>query len=92
MELRVENIVSHLRNNCRQIVTQQLQKKFFYHVFFYNFIQLCDSTKIHYLTREFRVKLHLKTISHESRSAVVKLNIYDISYIHLHSSSSTGIL
>ena len=44
------------------------------------FIQLCDSRKIHYLTREFRVKLHLKTdiqqvvrrgdlkISHESRS------------------------
>ena len=25
------------------------------------FIQLCDSRKIHYLTREFRVKLHLKT-------------------------------
>ena len=27
----------------------------------YNFIQLCDSRKIHYLTREFLVKLHLKT-------------------------------
>ena len=30
MELRVENeasdIILHLRNNCRQIVTQQLQK------------------------------------------------------------------
>ena len=25
------------------------------------FIQICDSRKIHYLTREFRVKLHLKT-------------------------------
>ena len=25
------------------------------------FIQLCDSRKIHYLTLEFRVKLHLKT-------------------------------
>ena len=25
------------------------------------FIQLCDSRKIHYLTREFQVKLHLKT-------------------------------
>ena len=31
-------------------------------VFFFSyFIQLCDSRKIHYLTREFRVKLHLKT-------------------------------
>ena len=29
--------------------------------FFLIFIQLCDSRKIHYLTREFRVKLHLKT-------------------------------
>ena len=25
------------------------------------FIQLCDSRKIHYLTREFHAKLHLKT-------------------------------
>ena len=31
-------------------------------VFFFSyFIQLYDSRKIHYLTREFRVKLHLKT-------------------------------
>jgi len=31
--------------------------------FFQDFIKLCDSRKIniHYLTREFRVKLHLKT-------------------------------
>ena len=29
--------------------------------FFLIFIQFCDSRKIHYLTREFRVKLHLKT-------------------------------
>ena len=29
--------------------------------FFSYFIQLCDSRTIHYLTREFRVKLHLKT-------------------------------
>ena len=29
--------------------------------FFLIFIQLRDSKKIHYLTREFRVKLHLKT-------------------------------
>ena len=29
--------------------------------FFIIFIQLRDSKKIHYLTREFRVKLHLKT-------------------------------
>ena len=29
--------------------------------FFLIFIQLCDSRKIHYLTREFHVKLHLKT-------------------------------
>ena len=29
--------------------------------FFLIFIQLCDSRKIHYLTREFRIKLHLKT-------------------------------
>ena len=31
-------------------------------VFYFSyFIQLCDSRKIHYLTREFRDKLHLKT-------------------------------
>ena len=35
----------------------------FFFNFFQDFIQLCDSRKIiiHYLTREFRVKLHLKT-------------------------------
>ena len=41
--------------------TTTTAKKFFYNGFFYNVIQLCDSRKIHYLTREFRVKLHLKT-------------------------------
>ena len=30
-------------------------------LFFLIFIQLCDSRKIHYLTREFHIKLHLKT-------------------------------
>ena len=30
-------------------------------LFFLIFIQLCDSRKISYLTREFHVKLHLKT-------------------------------
>ena len=39
--------------------TTTTEKKVFYNVFFYNFIQLWDSRKIHYLTREFRVKLHL---------------------------------
>ena len=34
---------------------------FFFSLFFQGFIQLCDSRKIHYLTREFCVKLHLKT-------------------------------
>ena len=29
--------------------------------FFLIFIQLCDSWKIHYLTREFRVELHVET-------------------------------
>ena len=29
--------------------------------FFPIFIQLCDTRKIHYLTREFHIKLHLKT-------------------------------
>ena len=29
--------------------------------FFVILIQLCDSRKIHYLTREFRVKIRLKT-------------------------------
>ena len=29
--------------------------------FFLIFIQLCDSRKIHYLTREFRVELHVET-------------------------------
>ena len=30
-------------------------------LFFLIFIRLCDSRKIHYLTHEFHVKLHLKT-------------------------------
>ena len=29
--------------------------------FFVIFVQLCDSRKTHYLTREFCVELHLKT-------------------------------
>ena len=29
--------------------------------FFVIFLLLCDSKKIHYLTREFRARLHLKT-------------------------------
>ena len=29
--------------------------------FYLVFIQICNSRKIHYLAREFRVKLHLKT-------------------------------
>ena len=44
--------------------TQDKTKEFFscfFFLFFQDFIQLCDSRKIHYLTREFRVKLHLKT-------------------------------
>jgi len=57
LKTRLSDIVSHLRKDCRQIVTQQLFAVFF----FSYFIQLCDSRKIHYLTREFRVKLHLKT-------------------------------
>ena len=56
LKTRLSDIVSHLRNNCRQIAIIA--------VFFFSFfIQLCDSRKIHYLTREFRVKLHLKLIS-----------------------------
>ena len=143
LKTRLSDIVSHFRNNCRQIVTQQLQKCFstmstacifsemplliylslrllrslfkkfenkcknkhevhvydrpwpclfahamtvcngfleraltiksnniiavfffsflFFFFFFFFFFQLCDSRKIHYLTREFSVKLHLKT-------------------------------
>ena len=139
MKTRLSDIVWHLRNNCRQIVTQQLQKSFstmptackfiemplfiylslrilrslfkkfenkcknkhevdvydrpwpclfanamtvlrvdfemafreralrikpssIIAVFFFSyFTQLYDSRKIQYLTREFRVKLHLKT-------------------------------
>ena len=138
LKTRLSDIVSHLRNDCRQTVTQQLQKSFstmptackfsemplliylslrllrslfkkfenkctnkhedtcttdldlayllmqwqfwpwlsngfleralrvkpnnIIAVFFFSyFIQLCDSRKIHYLTREFRVKLHWKT-------------------------------
>ena len=48
----VTTVVKLYHNNC---------KTFFYNGFFYNLIQLCDSRKIHYLTHEFRVKLHLKT-------------------------------
>ena len=39
----------------------QDKNKQYYCCFFLIFIQLCDSRKIHYLTREFRVKLHLKS-------------------------------
>ena len=62
MKTRLSDIVSHLRNNCCQIVTQQLQKSFST----MSVIQLCDSSKIHYLTREFHVKLHLKTLLRDS--------------------------
>ena len=41
---------------------QDKNKQYYCHVpFFLIFIQLCDSRKNHYLTREFHVKLHLKT-------------------------------
>ena len=53
MEL-LSDIVSHLRNNCRQIVIIAV-------FFFSYFNQLCDSRKIDYLTCEFRVKMYLKT-------------------------------
>ena len=41
----------------------QDKSKQYYCCFFFpqNFIQLCNSRKIHYLTSEFHVKLHLKT-------------------------------
>ena len=55
LKTRPSDVVSHLRNNCRQIV---IIAAFFF--LFFLFIQLCNSRKIHYLTREFRVKLHLK--------------------------------
>ena len=38
-----------------------IKNKQYYIAVFFFFIQLCDSRKIHYLTREFHVKLHLKT-------------------------------
>ena len=42
-----------------RIKTNNIIAVFFF--FLLIFIQLCDSRKIHYLTREFHVKLHLKT-------------------------------
>ena len=42
-----------------KIKTNNIIAVFFF--FFLIFIQLCDSRKIHYLTRELHVKLHLKT-------------------------------
>ena len=32
----------------------------FFFFFFWYFVNLCDSRKIHHLTREFHVKFHLK--------------------------------
>ena len=69
MELRecktsLSDIVSHLRNNCRQIVIIAV------------FFLLCDSRKIHYLTREFRVKLHLKTDIALIASVFIRLSCY----------------
>ena len=58
LKTRLSDIVSHLRNNRCQIVPFAV---FFLLSFFSYFIQVCDSRKIHYLTREFCVKLHLKT-------------------------------
>ena len=43
--------------NAITVLTVDFQMAFF----FSYFIQLCDSRKIHYLTRECHVKLHLKT-------------------------------
>ena len=56
LKTRLTDIVSHLRKNRRQILI--IGVPFF---LFSYFIQLCDSRKIHFLTREFRLKLHLKT-------------------------------
>ena len=43
--MRLSGIVSRLRNNCRQIVTQQLQKKFFYNVILKCFQNHCHLSK-----------------------------------------------
>ena len=58
MELRVERGYVVLFRIYVYITTVSNAVSFF---FFLPFIQLYDSRKIHYLTREFRVKLHLKT-------------------------------
>ena len=55
--MRLSDIASHLRHLSH--LSQDKTKLLF--SFFSHFIQLCDSRKIDYLTREFRVKLHLKT-------------------------------
>ena len=47
-------------------------------VFFFSyFIQLCDSRKIHYSTREFCVKLHLKTTH---RFAIRAISVFRVQY------------
>ena len=69
LKTRLSDIVSHLRNNCRQIVIISV-------FFFSYFIQLCDSRKIHYLTRDFRVKLLLKTDIALRRENPLKLFYY----------------
>ena len=56
----LSDIVSHLRHLSHLSHLSQDKTKLLFS-FFFSFIQLCDSRKIHYLTREFRVNLHLKT-------------------------------
>ena len=53
MKTRLSDIVSHLllRNNCRQIVTQQLQK-----IFFYNVILKCFQNHCHLLSSQKETK------------------------------------
>ena len=57
LKTRLSDIVSHLRHLSHLSHLSQDKTKLLFS-FLFHFIQLCDSRKIHYLTREFRVKLH----------------------------------
>ena len=54
-------------SNSQSLRAQDKSKQYYCcFLFFLIFILLCDSRKIHYLTREFHVKLHTKTVLRDS--------------------------
>ena len=63
---------------CSQDKTKQYSCYFF--SFFQDFIQWWDSRKIHYLTREFRVKLHFENRYCTHRFAICARSVFKVQF------------